>query len=448
MTPPLFYLFLIVSLISLILLILVLARLSRIASGASLDVRIDGLERQLERMERLLRDELARNREEAQLSARQAREEETSLVSALGDSLLKRMSEIAGLQKNQLDIFAGQLKNLTSSNEGRLDKLRETVEDRLRLIQEDNARKLEQMRATVDEKLHDTLEKRLGESFKLVSERLELVQRGLGEMQSLANGVGDLKKVLSNVKTRGTFGEVQLATLLEQILAPGQYETNVESKKGSGQRVEFALRLPGRDGTAEGMVWLPLDAKFPQEDYLRLVEAQESADATAAEEAARQLERAVKEMAKAIRDKYLDPPHTTDFGIMFLPTEGLYAEVLRRPGLAETLQRDCKVLAAGPTTLAALLNSLQMGFRTLAIEKRSAEVWTLLGAVRTEFSKFGAVLEKTSKKLQEAGNHIDQAATRTRAIERKLRDVQVLPQSEAVALLDIPEMNDGDEPDL
>ncbi len=445
MTSPLFYLLLIVPLASLILLAMVLARLSRIASSASLDVRIDALERQLERLERMLRDELARNREEAQESARRAREESTSLVGALGDSLLKRMSEIAGLQKNQLDIFAGQLKTMTASNEGRLDKLRETVEDRLRLIQEDNARKLEQMRATVDEKLHDTLEKRLGESFKLVSERLELVQRGLGEMQSLASGVGDLKKVLSNVKIRGTFGEVQLASLLEQILAPGQYETNVESKKGSGQRVEFALRLPGRDGTAEGVVWLPLDAKFPQEDYLRLVEAQESADAAAAEEAARQLERAVKEMAKAIRDKYLDPPHTTDFGIMFLPTEGLYAEVLRRPGLAETLQRDCKVLAAGPTTLAALLNSLQMGFRTLAIEKRSAEVWTLLGAVRTEFSKFGVVLEKTSKKLQEAGNHIDQAAIRTRAIERRLRDVQELPQGEAEALLDMPEMNEGDE---
>lgn len=445
MTAPLFYLLLIVSLLSLILLALVLARLSRIASSASFDVRIDALERQLERMERMLRDELARNREEAQLSARQGREEGTSLVGALGDSLLKRMSEIAGLQKNQLDIFAAQLKNLTASNEGRLDKLRETVEDRLRLIQEDNARKLEQMRATVDEKLHDTLEKRLGESFKLVSERLELVQRGLGEMQSLASGVGDLKKVLTNVKTRGTFGEVQLASLLEQILAPGQYESNVESKKGSGQRVEFALRLPGRDGTAEGIVWLPLDAKFPQEDYLRLVEAQENADAVAAEEAARQLERAIKEMAKAIRDKYLDPPHTTDFGIMFIPTEGLYAEILRRPGLAETLQREYKVLAAGPTTLAALLNSLQMGFRTLAIEKRSAEVWTLLGAVRTEFAKFGVVLEKTSKKLQEAGNHIDQAAIRTRAIERKLRDVQELPQGEAAGLLDLPEMDEGDE---
>jgi DNA recombination protein RmuC len=258
----------------------------------------------------------------------------------------------------------------------------------------------------------------------------------LGEMQSLANGVGDLKKVLTNVKTRGTFGEIQLASLLEQILAPGQYESNVETRKASGQRVEFALKLPGRDGTSDGMVWLPLDAKFPQEDYLRLVEAQEAADATGAAEARKQLDRSVREMAKTIRDKYLDPPHTTDFGVMFLPTEGLYAEVLRLPGLFEALQRDFKVMVAGPTTLAALLNSLQMGFRTLAIEKRSAEVWNLLGAVRTEFSKFGVILEKTRKKLVEAGNHIDQAATRTRVIERKLRDVQDVPHPESDAIPD------------
>jgi DNA recombination protein RmuC len=340
------------------------------------------------------------------------------------------------LQKNQLDIFADQLKNMTSSNEVRMDKLRETVEERLRLIQEDNARKLEQIRTTVDEKLHDTLERRLGESFKLVSERLESVQKGLGEMQTLASGVGDLKKVLTNVKTRGTFGEIQLGSLLEQILAPGQYEGNVETRSGSGQRVEFALKLPGRDGTAEGMVWLPLDAKFPQEDYLRLVEAQELGDALAAAEAYKQLDRAVREMAKNIRDKYLDPPNTTDFGVMFLPTEGLYAEVLRRPGLFEILQRDYKVVLTGPTTLAALLNSLQMGFRTLAIERRSSEVWNMLGAVRTEFAKFGVVLDKTRKKIQEAGNHIDQAATRSRVIERKLRDVQGLPQGEAEALLE------------
>lgn len=430
------YLILILSLASIALLALLLYRLARLAAGSGLESRIDSLERLLERQERMLREELARNRDEAQLSARQGREENASSVSAFGDSLLKRMSELAGLQKDQLDIFAGQLKSLTASNEGRMDKLRETLEVRLRLIQEDTARKLEQMRATVDEKLHDTLEKRLGESFKLVSERLELVQRGLGEMQTLASGVGDLKKVLTNVKTRGTFGEIQLSSLLEQVLSPGQYESNVETRKGSGQRVEFALKLPGRDGTADGMVWLPLDAKFPQEDYLRLVEAQESGDALAAGEASRQLDKTVRLMAAQIRDKYMDPPHTTDFGVMFLPTEGLFAEVLRRPGLFDALQRDFKVMIAGPTTLAAMLNSLQMGFRTLAIEKRSAEVWNLLGAVRTEFSKFGQVLEKTSKKLQEAGNHIDAAAVRSRSIEKKLKGVQEMPGAEAAALLE------------
>jgi DNA recombination protein RmuC len=431
--------------VSVALLALLLSRISRLGASSGLEARIDSLERMLERQERMLREELARNREEAQLSARQGREENAIAVGGFGDSLLKRMGELAGLQKDQLDIFAVQLKSLTASNEGRLDKLRDTVEERLRLIQDDTARKLEQMRATVDEKLHDTLEKRLGESFKLVSERLELVQRGLGEMQSLASGVGDLKKVLTNVKTRGTFGEIQLSSLLEQVLSPGQYESNVETRKGSGQRVEFALKLPGRDGTPDGMVWLPLDAKFPQEDYLRLVEAQESADIPAAAEAAKQLEKAVRLMAANIRDKYLDPPHTTDFGVMFLPTEGLFAEVLRRPGLFDALQRDYKVMIAGPTTLAAMLNSLQMGFRTLAIEKRSAEVWNLLGAVRTEFSKFGQVLEKTSKKLQEAGNHIDQAAVRSRSIEKKLKGVQEMPGAEAAALLESEAWDEGDD---
>ena len=441
--PELFvYLAGVMSSVSVVMLAVLLMRLAR----PSPDTRIETIERLLERQERVIRDEISRIREESLLSARQGREESSISVTALGDSLLKRMCEIAGLQKNQLDLFAGQIKSMTISNEGRMDRLRETVETRLLVIQEDNARKLEQMRATVDEKLHDTLEKRLGESFKLVSERLEQVQKGLGEMQSLANGVGDLKKVLANVKIRGTFGEIQLGSLLEQILAPVQYDSNVETHAGSGQRVEFALKLPGRDGTAEGLVWLPLDAKFPQEDYLRLVDAQEAGDAMAAAEASKQLDRAVREMAKNIRDKYLDPPHTTDFGVMFLPTEGLYAEVLRRPGLFEALQRDYKVVITGPTTLAALLNSLQLGFRTLAIEKRSSEVWNLLGAVRTEFSKFGIVLEKTRKKIQEAGNHIDQATTRTRVIERKLRDVQGLPQGEAVALLETEALeDDGDE---
>lgn len=410
----------------------------RRASGDSSNILagIDTMDKLLQRQEHFLREELARGRSETISGVRQSREEMAGNITMLGDSLLKRMSDIAGLQKNQLELFAAQLKELTASNENRLDNLRDSVDQRLRLIQDDNAKKLEQMRATVDEKLHDTLEKRLGESFKLVSERLELVQRGLGEMQTLAVGVGDLKKVLTNVKSRGTFGEIQLASLLEQVLAPGQYDSNVETRPGSGQRVEFALKLPGRDGEqSAATVWLPLDAKFPQEDYLRLVEAQEMGDAAAAGEASRMLDRSVREMARNIRDKYLEPPHTTDFGVMFLPTEGLYAEVLRLPGLFDVLQREFKVIVAGPTTLAALLNSLQMGFRTLAIEKRSAEVWNLLGSVRSEFSKFGAVLEKTRKKLQEAGNHIDQAATRTRVIERHLRDVQDIPHEYADNLL-------------
>ena len=408
---------------------------------------IENLGKLFERQERLLGDELARGRTEMLSGVRNSREEMTSGITVLGDSLLKRMSDIAGLQKNQLELFAAQLKELTASNEARLDKLRDGVDARLRMIQEDNAKKLEQMRATVDEKLHDTLERRLGESFKLVSERLELVQRGLGEMQSLAIGVGDLKKVLTNVKSRGTFGEIQLASLLEQILAPGQYDSNVETRPGSGQRVEFALKLPGRDGVQESSVWLPLDAKFPQEDYIRLLEAQELGDPVAALEASKTLDRAVREMARNIRDKYLEPPHTTDFGVMFLPTEGLYAEVLRLPGLFDVLQREYKVIVAGPTTLAALLNSLQMGFRTLAIEKRSAEVWNLLGSVRSEFSKFGVVLEKTRKKLQEAGNQIDLAATRTRVIERKLRDVQDIPREYADNLLEAEESGLEDESD-
>lgn len=425
----------------LVIAIILLIKVSRLG-GQSLEPRLASLERMLERNERTLREELARGREEAHTVGRQGREESIGAVQTLGDGLLKRMSELAGLQKSQLDIFADQLKNLTDTNDSRMEKLRETLQNRLQAIQEDNAKQLEQMRVTVDEKLHDTLEKRLGESFKLVSDRLEQVQKGLGEMQTLANGVGDLKRVLTNVKTRGTFGEVQLGALLEQVLAPGQYAANVETRKGSGQRVEFALRLPGRDGTEGSIVHLPLDAKFPQEDYLRLVEAQERADLLAAEEAGKLLERAIRLAATDIRDKYLDPPQTTDFGIMFLPTEGLYAEVLRRPALADALQRDLKVLVAGPTTLAALLNSLQMGFRTLAIEKRSAEVWNLLGAVRTEFGKFGEMLDKTSKKLQEAGNHIEAAATRTRQMERKLKNVQALPSSEAQGVLGLDAVND------
>lgn len=413
--------------------VLLVTLLRRTGSGAAELARLDSLERNIERSERALRDELARLREELSQQNREGREEQGATLRGFGDSLLRRMTEIAALQKGQLDTFAEQLRMLTQMNEVKLEKLRDTVEARLKSLQEENGAKLEQMRATVDEKLHETLEKRLGESFQLVSERLELVHKGLGEMQGLATGVGDLKKVLTNIKTRGTFGEIQLGTLLEQILTPEQYGANIATRKGSSERVEFAIKLPGRD-TGEGVVWLPIDAKFPQEDYLRLVEAQELGNVEAVLDAGKQLERQVKLMAAMIRDKYLEPPQTTDFAIMFLPTEGLYAEVLRRPGLSETLQRDCRIIVAGPTTLAALLNSLQLGFRTLAIEKRSSEVWKLLAAVKSEFGKFGDILEKTKKKLDEASSSIDTAAVRTRAIERKLRSVETLPAAEQTAL--------------
>ncbi|HEY5975540.1 MAG TPA: DNA recombination protein RmuC [Geobacteraceae bacterium] len=441
MLEPLLILLVILSATGLVMLALLFKRTGGDSAAQHL-ARLDGLDRSLERSERALREELARLREELGQQGREGREEQAASLRAFGESQLRRLTEIAGFQKSQLDTFAEQLKTLTQVNEQKLDKLREVVDGQLKGLREDNSAKLEQMRATVDEKLHATLEQRLGESFKLVSDRLEQVHKGLGEMQSLAIGVGDLKKVLTNVKTRGTFGEIQLGSLLEQILTPEQYATNVATRPGSNERVEFAIKLPGRDPLDGGEVWLPLDAKFPQEDYLRLVEAQELGNPELVAEAAKQLERQVKVMATAIRDKYLDPPHTTDFGLMFLPTEGLYAEVLRRPGLSEQLQREFRVIITGPTTLAALLNSLQMGFRTLVIEKRSSEVWKLLGAVKTEFGKFGDILEKTKKKLDEASNSIDTAAVRTRAIERKLRTVEQLPAGEAAHLLE----TDGGSP--
>ncbi|MGE5553528.1 MAG: DNA recombination protein RmuC [Betaproteobacteria bacterium] len=414
---------------SLVLVVLLRARLSQ--WGA----RLETLDRSLERVERAVREEAAQSRSEAALQAKQGREELSGSLRQFSDFLLSRMTEIATLQKEQLDIFATQLTTLTQSNEQKLEKLRETVEQQLVALREDNSQKLEQMRATVDEKLHATLEQRLGESFKLVSERLEQVHKGLGEMQTLAAGVGDLKRVLTNVKTRGTWGEIQLGTLLEQVLIKGeQYDENVVTKKGSGERVEFAIRLPGRD-RGDQAVWLPIDAKFPQEDYQRLIEAQDQGNQALVEAAARQLEMRLKAEAKDIREKYLDPPNTTDFGLLFVPTEGLYAEILRRPGLWETLQREYRVTVVGPSNLLAFLNSLQMGFRTLAIEKRSSEVWALLGAVKTEFGKFGDILEKTQKKLQEASNTIEDAARKSRTIERKLKHVQELPSGEAAAAM-------------
>ncbi len=405
------------------------------------------LEKQEERTERMVRDEFGRNRQESAGSARLAREEIGSTLKFTSDSQLKQLREVAGMQKDQLDSFSKQLLEMTKLNEEKLETMRNTVETHLRTLQEDNSRKLEQMRAVVDEKLQSTLEKRLADSFKQVSERLEQVYKGLGEMRSLATGVGDLKKVLTNVKTRGTWGEIRLSHILEQILTPDQYEVNVVTKRASNERVEFAIKLPGQDPDKEKIVWLPIDSKFPQEDYQRLLDAQEAADKVLAQKSIKKLETRVKAEAKAIREKYIDPPHTTDFGIMFLPVEGLYAEVLRRPGLCDNLQRDYRIVVTGPTTLAALLNSLQMGFRTLAIEKRSSEVWELLGAVKTQFSKFGEVLAKTKKKLQEASNTIDKAEIRTRVIERKLSKVQELPQTDSAKPMEPAAIDDDDSVD-
>ncbi|HEY2978716.1 MAG TPA: DNA recombination protein RmuC, partial [Burkholderiaceae bacterium] len=327
-----------------------------------------------------------------------------------------------------------QLRALSEGNEKRLGEVRTAVESKLAALQEGNERKLEQMRVTVDEKLHATLENRLGESFKQVADRLEQVHKGLGEMQTLARDVGSLNRVLTNVKSRGVFGEVQLAGLLEQVLTPEQYASNVETVPGSNARVEFAICLPGKrdDGVP---LWLPIDAKFPREDYERLLEAQDRADPVAAEAAAKAIETRLRQEAKTIREKYIASPHTTDFAILFVPTEGLYAEALRRPGLVEALQRDHRITLAGPTTLLATLSSLQMGFRTLALEKRSAEVWEVLGAVKTEFTKFGDVLAKTKKKLEEATHTIDAAQTRTKVMTRKLKSVEALPEHAAQALL-------------
>jgi len=399
-----------------------------------LETLLETLIKNQERAEAALGERLSQGRIEAGQQAQLARQELTAALQSFSQSLLSRMTEIATLQKQQLDTFSNQLSLLTRTNEEKIEAMRQTVEKNIQHLQQDNSQKLEQMRQTVDEKLHATLERRLGESFKLVGERLEQVYKGLGEMQSLAAGVGDLKKVLTNVKMRGTWGEMSLGFLLEELFTPEQYAKNIVTKKGSPERVEFAIRLPGRSQD-EGEVYLPIDAKFPESDYQRLLEAQDRADPVLIEESGKNLEKFIKAEAKKIQEKYIDPPHTTDFGIMFLPVESLYAEVLRRPGLCESLQRDYRIVVTGPTTLAAFLNSLQMGFRTLAIEKRSSQVWTLLGAVKTEFGKFGDLLEKTSKKIQEAGNTIEDAAKRSRTIQRKLKDVQELPADATLRML-------------
>lgn len=388
------------------------------------------------RLDKSFRDEIARTRDESTRNAKSQREELNESILKLGEQLTNTIGEISKRQKDQLDIFSKQINTLTQSNEQKLDKLQEKVESQLKEIQDKNEKKLEEMRQTVDEKLHETLEKRLGESFKLVSDRLEAVREGLGEMRNLAVGVGDLKKVLTNVKTRGTWGEIQLENLIEQILSRDQYDKNVATKKGSGDRVEFAIKMPGRSENKDGICWLPVDAKFPMEDYQRLLAAQELGDIVLIEETSKALEARIRGEAKSIYDKYIDPPNTTDVAILFLPIEGLFAEVLRRPGLFERLQNDFKVIIAGPTTLTAILNSLHMGFRTLAIEKRSSEVWSLLSTVKAEFGKFGDVLEKTQKKLQEASNTIEDASKRTRVIERKLKSVETNSADEQGNLLE------------
>ncbi len=399
-------------------------------------------EQRIERVESELRREVGDNARTGRLEIQQS-------LATFQDTLLRQGAETTRTQNAQIDAFAQQLvqlrgtlgdtltrqlQDLSEANARRLAEVRATLETQLAQLQQTNAAKLDEMRATVDEKLHATLEQRLGESFKQVAERLEQVHKGLGEMQNLAQGVGDLKHLLSNVKTRGMFGEAQLGALLEQVFAPDQYATQVATRPGSRNMVDFAIRLPGR-GDDGAPCWLPIDAKFPNEDYERLLDAQQRADAEGAEIAARGLEQRIRLEAKSMAEKYLEPPHTTDFAILFLPTEGLYAEVLRRPGLMEALQRDHRVTLTGPTTLMAMLNALQMGFRTLALEKRSSEVWQVLGAVKTEFGKFGDVLAKVKNQTQTVLNTLDAAETRSRAMGRALKTVEALPQDRAQSLL-------------
>ncbi|XUX00010.1 MAG: DNA recombination protein RmuC [Dehalogenimonas sp.] len=540
MTDILLILILTLLVISTIFLVILLAKTNKTGNGA-LAPRLEVFEKSLERTERAVREEATQNREEQNKAAREQRQELMEAFKSFGDSVIQRMTDVANVQKVQLDAFSGQLttfakasgerldavrtesatgakqlreevistlngisetmartikelaiaekvqleafagqiniltktsnekldsirnetaigaknlreeitstlKGMTESNEKKLESVRITVEEKLQILQTDNAKQLEQMRQTVDEKLQGTLEKRLGESFKQVSERLEQVHKGLGEMQSLATGVGDLKKVLTNVKTRGTWGEVQLGSLLTQVLSPEQFAANV-STKDNNERVEYAIKLPGQSQDREETIWLPIDAKFPIEDYQRLVEAQENADVEGVEAAGKQLETRVKACAADICLKYINPPNTTDFGILFLPIEGLFAEVIRRTGLTEFVQRECRVVIAGPTTLWSILNSLQMGFRTLTIQKRSSEVWKLLEAVKTEWTKYGDVLEAVHKKLNQVTDTVETAKIRSRAIGRKLKDVHELPTAEATAILPMSLQEDSGDGD-
>ena len=395
--------------------------------------------------EQAMRSELRDAREEAAKRSHELREEVSGSLDKTAQTLTSTVGQLGNVQKQQLESVTAQVQALVETNQHRLEGLRATISEQLGEMREANEKKLEEMRRTVDEKLQGTLEKRLGESFKLVREQLDAVHKGLGEMQSLATGVGDLKNVLTNVKVRGTWAEYQLGAILEQVLTPEQFDRNVATHENSSERVEFAIRLPGRSDDPNDCVWLPIDSKFPQEDYIRLTEASESADAEAVAQSTRELMRSVTQSAKTIAEKYLNPPHTTDFAVLYLPTEGLYAEVLRQPGMVSQLQQDYRVVVSGPTTIAALLNSLRLGFRSLAIEQQASEVWQVLAAVKTEFGKFGEVLDKVKKQLATASNTIDQTQTRTRAMARKLQKVEQLPSGESDELLEfLPEDNFDD----
>jgi DNA recombination protein RmuC len=409
-----------------------------------------GAER-MERLERELRREISE-------SSRGGRQELTQNLATFQLALVQQGAEATRTQNTQIDAFGqqlallqktlsdtltNQLSGLSESNARRMNEVRETLEKQLLQLQSTNSAKLDEMRATVDEKLQTTLQTRLGESFKQVADRLEQVHKGLGEMQTLAQGVGDLKHLLTNVKTRGIFGEAQLASLLEQVFVADQYAAQVATRPGSKNVVDFAIKLPGKSEHGEPL-WLPIDAKFPNEDYERLLDAQGRADVLAAEAAGKALEVRIRLEAKSIADKYVEPPHTTDFAILFLPTEGLYAEVLRRPGLMQSLQRDHRITLAGPTTLLAMLSSLQMGFRTLTLEKRSSEVWQVLGAVKTEFGKFGDVLAKVKSQTETVLKTLDSAETRSRAMGRALKKVEALPDTQVQALIPLEKDFDAD----
>ena len=429
MSEAVLWVILLCSVVSAVSAVALLNRVSRSYQGAGKEVR----------------DELRTSREEARSAAKELREEVSCGLKATSDTLSWTLESMGKVQQTHVEGMMKQLKELTDSTKGALDHIRTTFDVRVKELQDGNEKKLDEMRKTVDEKLHETLEKRLGESFKLVSDRLEAVHKGLGEMQHLATGVGDLKRVLTNVKARGTWAEVQLGAILEQMLTPEQYRKNVQVNGDSAERVEYAVRLPGPRDDPAACVWLPIDSKFPQEDYLRLQEAADRGDPDAVQRAADDLVRTVRAAARDIHEKYVNPPNTTDFGIMFLATEGLYAEALRQPALIEDLQQRYRVVVAGPTTLAAILSSLRMGFQTLAIEQRAAEVWKVLAAIKTEFGKFGEVLAKVQRQLHTASRTIDETGVRSRAMERTLRSVAQLPAAEASAILALPTAGDEAE---